>query len=77
MRQIPLGTKGTFTLRVLAEHLADRFKDAICAAAIRARQFRYLPDEPMNHPGDDDDRTRAAPKAATRLHGRYHWPWPA
>jgi fluoroacetyl-CoA thioesterase len=29
MRQIPLGTKGTFTLRVLAEHLADRFKDAM------------------------------------------------
>jgi fluoroacetyl-CoA thioesterase len=29
MRQIPLGTKGTFTLRVLSEHLADRFKDAM------------------------------------------------
>jgi fluoroacetyl-CoA thioesterase len=29
MRPIPLGTKGTFTLRVLAEHLADRFKDAM------------------------------------------------
>jgi fluoroacetyl-CoA thioesterase len=29
MRQIPLGTKGTFTLHVLAEHLADRFKDAM------------------------------------------------
>jgi fluoroacetyl-CoA thioesterase len=28
MRQIPLGTKGTFTLRVLPEHLANRFKDA-------------------------------------------------
>jgi fluoroacetyl-CoA thioesterase len=27
MRQIPLGTKGTFTLRVLPEHLANRFKD--------------------------------------------------
>jgi fluoroacetyl-CoA thioesterase len=29
MRQIPLGTKGTFTLRVRPEHLANRFKDAI------------------------------------------------
>jgi fluoroacetyl-CoA thioesterase len=29
MRQIPLGTKGTFTLRVLSEHLANQFKDAM------------------------------------------------
>jgi fluoroacetyl-CoA thioesterase len=29
MRQIPLGTKGEFTLRVLREHLADRFKDTM------------------------------------------------
>jgi fluoroacetyl-CoA thioesterase len=29
MRHIPLGTKGTFTLRVLPEHLANRFKDAM------------------------------------------------
>jgi fluoroacetyl-CoA thioesterase len=29
MRQIPLGTKGTFTLRVLPEHLANRFKDTM------------------------------------------------
>jgi fluoroacetyl-CoA thioesterase len=29
MRQIPLGTTGTFTLRVLPEHLANRFKDAM------------------------------------------------
>ena len=29
MRQIPLGTKGTFTLRVKPEHLANRFKDAM------------------------------------------------
>jgi fluoroacetyl-CoA thioesterase len=29
MRRIPLGTKGTFTLRVLSEHLANRFKDAM------------------------------------------------
>jgi fluoroacetyl-CoA thioesterase len=29
MRQIPLGTKGTFTLRVAQEHLANRFKDAV------------------------------------------------
>lgn len=29
MRQIPLGAKGTSTLRVLSEHLANRFKDAI------------------------------------------------
>jgi fluoroacetyl-CoA thioesterase len=29
MRQIPLGTKGRFTLRVLPEHLANRFKDAM------------------------------------------------
>src|ERR1700676_2007976 len=28
MREIPLGTKGTFTLRVLPEHLANQFKDA-------------------------------------------------
>jgi fluoroacetyl-CoA thioesterase len=28
MRQIPLGTKGTFTLRVLPRHLANQFKDA-------------------------------------------------
>ena len=27
MREIPLGTKGTFSLRVLPEHLANRFKD--------------------------------------------------
>ena len=26
MRQIPLGTKATFTLRVLSEHLASQFK---------------------------------------------------
>jgi fluoroacetyl-CoA thioesterase len=29
MRPISLGTKGTFTLRVLPEHLANRFKDAM------------------------------------------------
>ena len=29
MRQIPLGARGTSTLRVLPEHLANRFKDAI------------------------------------------------
>ena len=29
MRQIPLGAKGTFTLRVRPEHLANRFKDAM------------------------------------------------
>ena len=29
MRQIPIGTKGTFTLRVRPEHLANKFKDAI------------------------------------------------
>jgi fluoroacetyl-CoA thioesterase len=29
MREIPLGTKGTFTLRVLPEHLANRFKDSM------------------------------------------------
>jgi predicted thioesterase len=29
MRQIPLGTKGTFTLHVQPEHPANRFKDAI------------------------------------------------
>jgi fluoroacetyl-CoA thioesterase len=29
MRPIPLGTKGTFTLRVHPEHLANRFKDAM------------------------------------------------
>jgi fluoroacetyl-CoA thioesterase len=29
MRQIPLGTKGTFTLSVLPEHLAHQFKDAM------------------------------------------------
>jgi fluoroacetyl-CoA thioesterase len=29
MRQIPLGTKGTFMLRVLPEHLANRFKDSM------------------------------------------------
>ena len=29
MRQIPLGTRATFTLRVLPEHLANRFKDAM------------------------------------------------
>jgi fluoroacetyl-CoA thioesterase len=29
MRQIPLGTKGIFTLRVLPEHLANQFKDTM------------------------------------------------
>src|SRR6266849_3479178 len=29
MRQIPLGTKATFTLRGKPEHLANRFKDAM------------------------------------------------
>jgi fluoroacetyl-CoA thioesterase len=29
MREIPLGTKGTFTLHVLPEHLANRFKDSM------------------------------------------------
>jgi fluoroacetyl-CoA thioesterase len=29
MRQIPPGTKATFTLRVKPEHLANRFKDAM------------------------------------------------
>jgi fluoroacetyl-CoA thioesterase len=29
MRQIPLGAKGTFTLRVRSEHLANQFKDAM------------------------------------------------
>ena len=29
MRQIPLGTRGTFTLRVRPGHLANQFKDAM------------------------------------------------
>lgn len=29
MRPIPLGTKGTFVLRVAPEHLANQFKDAM------------------------------------------------
>jgi fluoroacetyl-CoA thioesterase len=29
MRQIPLGAKGSFALRVLPEHLANQFKDAM------------------------------------------------
>src|SRR3984957_18125543 len=29
MRQIPLGTKGTFTMRVEPAHLANQFKDAM------------------------------------------------
>ncbi len=29
MRQIPLGSKGMFTLRVRPEHLANQFKDAM------------------------------------------------
>jgi fluoroacetyl-CoA thioesterase len=29
MRQIPLGTRGTFTLWVRPEHLANQFKDAM------------------------------------------------
>jgi fluoroacetyl-CoA thioesterase len=29
MKQIPLGTTGTATLRVRPEHLANRFKDAM------------------------------------------------
>src|SRR5437763_16945010 len=29
MREIPLGAKATFTLRVKPEHLANRFKDAM------------------------------------------------
>jgi fluoroacetyl-CoA thioesterase len=29
MRQIALGARGTFTLRVLPEHLANQFKDAM------------------------------------------------
>src|SRR5262249_16227634 len=29
MRQIPIGAKGAYTLRVLPEHLANKFKDAI------------------------------------------------
>jgi fluoroacetyl-CoA thioesterase len=29
MRQIPLGSRGTFTLRVRPEHLASQFKDAM------------------------------------------------
>jgi fluoroacetyl-CoA thioesterase len=29
MRDIPLGTTGTYTMRVLPEHLANQFKDAM------------------------------------------------
>jgi fluoroacetyl-CoA thioesterase len=29
MRQIPLGAKGTYTLRVMPAHLANQFKDAM------------------------------------------------
>lgn len=29
MREIPIGAKGTFTLRVMPAHLANQFKDAI------------------------------------------------
>lgn len=35
MRAIPLGTRGTFTLRVHPEHLANRFKDAGLPQATR------------------------------------------
>ena len=34
MRQIPLGAKGSFSLLVQPEHLADRFKDAILPPAL-------------------------------------------
>ena len=37
MRQIPLGTKGTFTLHVQPEHLANRFKDAILPQVLATR----------------------------------------
>jgi fluoroacetyl-CoA thioesterase len=43
MRQIPLGTKGKFTLRVPPEHLDNRFKDAMFAAGV-------------GHPSDDPDQ---------------------
>jgi hypothetical protein len=49
MRQIPLGTKGTFTLRVLPEHLANRFKDAM------------LP-QVFGHPSDDPDHGECRPQ---------------
>jgi fluoroacetyl-CoA thioesterase len=29
MREIPLGAKGTFSMRAAPEHLANRFKDAM------------------------------------------------
>src|SRR5213078_783766 len=34
MRQIPVGAKGSFSLLVQPEHLADRFKDATLPAVL-------------------------------------------
>ncbi len=34
MRPIPVGAKGTFSLVVTAEHLANRFKDAMLPAVL-------------------------------------------
>src|ERR1019366_6693980 len=56
MRQIPLGTKGTFTLRVLPEHLANQFKDAMRpflesgeSAVGTAIDIRHLAATPVGH----------------------------
>ena len=39
MRQIPLGAKGTFTLRVLPEHLANQFKDAMLPQVLATPRY--------------------------------------
>jgi len=39
MREIPLGTKGTFTLQVQPEHLANRFKDSMLPQVLATRSW--------------------------------------
>jgi len=49
MRQIPLGARGTSTLRVQPEHLANRFKDAILPHEVfRAHNVKRIGYDPWN-----------------------------
>ena len=52
MRQIPLGARGTSTLRVQPEHLADRFKDAILPQVLATPVMILIMETPRSMPLD-------------------------
>ena len=50
MRKIPLGTKGTFKMHVLPEHLANQFKDAMLPQVLATPVMILIMETPLSMP---------------------------